>query len=59
MNMQRPPFHHYPLSTQQLSDLHQEKEVVEKDIRDNLSEIRMLNNKMAKYPSPHPGTTTK
>lgn len=57
--MQRPPFHHYPLNTQQLSDLHQEKQVVEKDIRDNLSEIRMLNNKMAKYASPHLGMTTK
>ena len=47
--MQRPPFHHYPLSIQQLADIKQEKETLEKDIRDNLTEIRLLNNKMAKY----------
>ena len=46
--MQRPPFNYYPLSVQQVSDIRQEKEIIDKDIRDNLSEIRMLNNKMAK-----------
>lgn len=47
--MQRPPFHHYPLSSQQISDIHRDKEAVERDIRDNLTEIRLLNNKMAKF----------
>ena len=49
MAMQRPPFHHYPLSSQQISDIHRDKEAVERDIRDNLTEIRLLNNKMAKF----------
>jgi len=48
INMQRPPFNYYPLSVQQVSDIRQEKEIIDKDIRDNLGEIRMLNNKMAK-----------
>ena len=44
----RPEYKNYPLNYQELADLHQEKQVIDKDIRDNLAEIRALNNKMAK-----------
>lgn len=48
IDLQRPEFRHYPLQMEQLRQLHEDTAQLDREIRDNNNEIKILNGKIAR-----------